>query len=101
VEPAAGFLEGLKALCQENGAVLIFDEMITGFRWDLGGAQKYYGVKPDLATFGKGMANGFSLSALVGKKEIMELGGLPPCQGTCFLAFDDTWSGNSFDGRCD
>jgi glutamate-1-semialdehyde 2,1-aminomutase len=50
--------------------------MITGFRWQLGGAQKYYGVVPDLSAFGKGIANGFSVSALAGKKEIMELGGL-------------------------
>ena len=57
-------------------ALLIFDEMITGFRWHLKGAQHLFNVKPDLSTFGKGMANGFSLSALVGKKEIMELGGI-------------------------
>ncbi len=76
LEPADGFLAGLKALCEKNGAVLVFDEMITGFRWDLGGAQKYYGVQPHLSTFGKGLANGFSVSALVGKKEIMALGGL-------------------------
>jgi glutamate-1-semialdehyde 2,1-aminomutase len=85
VEPAPGFLEGLKELCHENGTVLIFDEMITGFRWDLGGAQKYYGVRPDLSTFGKGMANGFSLSALVGRKEIMELGGLCHTKERVFL----------------
>jgi len=74
--PKSGFLEGLRKLCDRHGAVLIFDEMITGFRWDLRGAQHYYGVTPDLATFGKGIANGFSVSALVGNKEIMERGGL-------------------------
>ncbi|PPR11126.1 MAG: 3-aminobutyryl-CoA aminotransferase [Alphaproteobacteria bacterium MarineAlpha11_Bin1] len=74
--PADGFLEGVQALCQENGAVFILDEMITGFRWHLKGAQYFYGIKPDLATFGKGMGNGFSIAALVGKREIMELGGL-------------------------
>lgn len=50
--------------------------MITGFRWHLGGAQRYYGTKPDLSTFGKGVANGFSVSALLGKRDIMTLGGL-------------------------
>jgi glutamate-1-semialdehyde 2,1-aminomutase len=76
IEPEPGFLEGVKDICNKNGAVLIFDEMITGFRWDIKGAQHYYGVIPDLCTFGKGMANGFSVSALMGKKEIMSLGGL-------------------------
>jgi glutamate-1-semialdehyde 2,1-aminomutase len=70
------FLQKVKDLCQVNGAVFILDEMISGFRWHLQGAQKYYGVIPDLTTFGKGMANGYSVSALVGKREIMELGGI-------------------------
>jgi glutamate-1-semialdehyde 2,1-aminomutase len=73
-EPAPGFLEGALTLCREQGAVLIFDEMITGFRWHLGGAQKLYGVTPDLSTFGKALANGFALSALAGRREIMQLG---------------------------
>ena len=60
-----------------NGALFVLDEMITGFRWHLGGAQAYYGIEPDLSTFGKGIANGFALSALAGRREIMELGGLP------------------------
>ena len=75
-EPKDNFLQKVKALCEKNGAVLIFDEMITGFRWHLQGAHTYYGVKPDLLTFGKAMANGFSLAALAGKKEIMSLGGI-------------------------
>ena len=75
VEPAPGFLAELRRLCDENGAVLIFDEMITGFRWHLNGAQTVYGVTPDLSTFGKALANGFSLSALAGRREIMQLGG--------------------------
>lgn len=75
-DPAEGFLEGVQTLCREHGTLLILDEMITGFRWHNGGAQAYYGLEPDLATYGKGMANGFSVSALVGKREIMELGGL-------------------------
>ena len=74
--PADGFLQKLRDLCDRNGTVLIFDEMITGFRWHLGGAQAFYEVVPDLSTWGKAMANGFSVSALAGKKEIMELGGL-------------------------
>jgi len=74
--PADGFLEKLRDLCDRHGTVLIFDEMITGFRWHLGGAQAFYEVVPDLSTWGKAMANGFSVSALAGKKEIMELGGL-------------------------
>jgi glutamate-1-semialdehyde 2,1-aminomutase len=73
--PHAGFLEGARRLCTQEGAVLVFDEMITGFRWHTGGAQAIYGVTPDLSTFGKGMANGFSVSALVGRREIMGLGG--------------------------
>jgi len=84
-DPAPGFLKGLQELCRTQGAVLIFDEMITGFRWDLGGAQRYYGVTPDLSTFGKAMANGFALSALVGRREIMELGGLQHEKERVFL----------------
>lgn len=70
------FLHQVKALCAKHGAVFVLDEMITGFRWDLQGAMKVYGIEPDLATFGKGMANGFALAALIGKREIMELGGI-------------------------
>jgi len=69
--PQAGFLEGVKALAEREGAILIFDEVLTGFRFDLGGAQKRFGVTPDLACFGKAMANGFPLSALVGRRELM------------------------------
>ena len=70
------FLHQVQTLCKKNGAVFILDEMITGFRWDLHGAMKVYNIEPDLATFGKGMANGFALAALIGKKEIMDLGGI-------------------------
>lgn len=76
MEPAHGFLENVQSVCRKNNALLIFDEMITGFRWDNGGAQKVYGITPDLSTFGKGMANGISLSALAGKRELMDLGGI-------------------------
>jgi glutamate-1-semialdehyde 2,1-aminomutase len=75
-EPAPGFLEGLRARCNAEGVILIFDEMITGFRWHRGGAQKLYGVVPDLSAFGKAIANGFSVSALVGKRALMDLGGI-------------------------
>jgi glutamate-1-semialdehyde 2,1-aminomutase len=75
-DPAPGYLEAVRELCHANGALLIFDEMITGFRWHVGGAQAYYRVTPDLSTFGKALANGFSVSALAGKREFMRLGGL-------------------------
>ena len=70
--PKDGFLDKVKQLCHLHGALLIFDEMITGFRFDLGGGQSYFGVTPDIATFGKGMANGMPISAMVGKKEFMK-----------------------------
>jgi len=66
-------LEEIRDLTDKNGAVLIFDEIVTGFRLALGGAQEYYGVTPDLAAFGKGMGNGMPISALVGREEIMRL----------------------------
>ena len=72
-EPREGFLEEVKALARAKGAVLVFDETVTGFRYANGGAQEYFGVVPDLATFGKGLANGYPLSAVAGKGEIMRL----------------------------
>jgi glutamate-1-semialdehyde 2,1-aminomutase len=72
VEPKPGFLEAVKQLTHKNGALLIFDEVITGFRFDLGGAQKLFGVTPDLASFGKSMSNGMPISALVGKEKYMK-----------------------------
>jgi glutamate-1-semialdehyde 2,1-aminomutase len=83
--PAPGYLAQVKELCESRGAVLIFDEMITGFRWHLGGAQKFHGVTPHLSTFGKAMANGFALAALMGKREIMRLGGLDHDESRVFL----------------
>jgi glutamate-1-semialdehyde aminotransferase len=71
--PAPGYLENLKALCHANGALLIFDEIVTGFRLALGGAQAMFDVTPDLACFGKAMANGFPLSAVVGRADVMRL----------------------------
>ncbi|MBF8271062.1 MAG: aminotransferase class III [Magnetococcales bacterium] len=69
--PKDDFLTKVKDLTHQHGAILIFDETITGFRYAIGGAQEYFGVIPDLATFGKGLANGYPLSAIGGRKEIM------------------------------
>ena len=74
--PKDDFLNKAKEICHKNGALFILDEMITGFRWHNGGAQKVHNVDPDLSTFGKAMGNGFSISALAGKKEFMDLGGI-------------------------
>jgi len=70
--PKDNFLEKVKELVHKNNALLIFDETITGFRYSLGGAQQFFGVIPDLSTFGKGMANGYPLSAVVGSSKIMQ-----------------------------
>jgi glutamate-1-semialdehyde aminotransferase len=71
--PEPGFLEGVRAITKRHGIVLVFDEMLTGFRFAAGGAQEYFGVTPDLAAFGKGLANGFPLSAVVGQRHLMML----------------------------
>ena len=71
--PKSGYLEGLRKLATENNALLIYDEIRTGFRVDMGGAQKMFGVIPDLAAFGKAMGNGYPISALVGKAEFMDV----------------------------
>jgi len=71
--PKPGFLEGVKELAHKYGAVLVFDEIRSGFRFSMGGAQKVFGVTPDLSVFGKAMANGYDISMLVGKKEIMDV----------------------------
>ena len=73
--PAPGFLAGLRELCDRNGALLVLDEIITGFRWHERGAQYLYSIEPDLCTFGKGIANGLPLSALAGRRDVMRLGG--------------------------
>jgi glutamate-1-semialdehyde 2,1-aminomutase len=72
IPPKAGYLEGVREACTQAGTVLIFDEVITGFRLSAGGAQQLFGVTPDLATFGKAIANGFPVAALAGKAELME-----------------------------
>lgn len=84
-EPQEGYLQSVKDLCEKEGIVLIFDEVVSGFRFHPKGAQYLYGVTPHLSTFGKAMANGYSISALVGKKEIMELGGLEHNRERVFL----------------
>ena len=71
--PRPGFLEAVRELCTRQGALLVFDEIVTGFRLALGGAQEHFGVTPDLACFGKGISNGFPLAALVGRRDVMRL----------------------------
>lgn len=72
----SNFLYELRDFCSANGIILIFDEMISGLRWANGGGSEYFGVRPDLSTFGKALGNGLSVSALVGRKVIMELGAI-------------------------
>jgi glutamate-1-semialdehyde 2,1-aminomutase len=84
-EPPAGYLEGLRELTTRHGTLLVFDEMITGLRWSVAGAQGLYGVTPDLSTFGKAIGNGFAVSALAGRRDVMELGGLRDERERVFL----------------
>lgn len=84
-EPQPGFLEGLRTICDDHGALLIFDEMITGFRWDVAGAQRVYRVRPDLAAFGKAMGNGFAIAALVGRRDLLARGGIRDARERVFL----------------
>jgi len=73
VPPAPGFLQAVRDLAHREGALLIFDEIVTGFRLALGGAQEMFGVIPDLSCFGKGMGNGFPIAAVVGRRDLMEV----------------------------
>lgn len=73
VDPAPGYLAGVRDLAHRHGALLVFDETITGFRFANGGAQEYFNVIPDLATFGKGLANGYPVSAVAGRADVMKL----------------------------
>lgn len=84
-EPPPGYLTGLRELADRHGCVLIFDEMITGLRWSEAYAQGLYGVVPDLSTFGKALGNGFAVSALAGRRELMERGGLRHSDDRVFL----------------
>lgn len=83
--PRNNFLQSVRELCRKHGTVFILDEMITGFRWDNGGAQAYFRIDPDLSTFGKAMGNGFAVAAVAGKRDIMELGGLRHSTSRVFL----------------
>ncbi|MGW5114151.1 glutamate-1-semialdehyde 2,1-aminomutase [Streptomyces noursei] len=80
-----GYLAGLRQLADRHGCVLVFDEMITGFRWSEAGAQGLYRVVPDLSTFGKALGNGFAVSALAGRRDLMERGGLRHSHDRVFL----------------
>lgn len=73
IHPAPGYLEGVRAACDRHGTLLIFDEVITGFRLGAGGAQEKFGVTPDLSTFGKAIANGFPVAAIVGRADLMDM----------------------------
>jgi glutamate-1-semialdehyde 2,1-aminomutase len=83
--PEPGFLESVIELGRRRGALIILDEMITGFRWHNGGARAFHQIDPDLVAYGKALGNGFAVSALVGKREIMELGGLRHSRPRVFL----------------
>jgi glutamate-1-semialdehyde 2,1-aminomutase len=84
-DPRDGFLHRVQRLCRAHGTVFVLDECITGFRWHLGGAQRHYGITPDLSTFGKALANGFAVSALAGRRELMEQGGIRHRRDRVFL----------------
>ena len=84
--PVDGFLQALADVCRREGAVLVWDEMVTGFKWGAKGAAAHYGVKGDLYTWGKGMANGHSVCALTGRRDIMELGGIDHDKPRVFLS---------------
>jgi glutamate-1-semialdehyde 2,1-aminomutase len=86
--PAPGYLEAVRNLCRRHGALLIFDEVITGFRMTLGGAQSFYGVTPDIATFGKAVGGGLPLSVIAGRGEILDR------MFTGGVAFGGTFNGN-------
>jgi glutamate-1-semialdehyde aminotransferase/spore coat polysaccharide biosynthesis protein SpsF (cytidylyltransferase family)/predicted dehydrogenase len=112
--PADGFLEGVKKLAHEHGALLIFDEICSGFHFGLGGAQKKFGVTPDLACFGKAMGNGFPISCIVGRADVMKIfeeiffsftfGGEVASMAAAMKVLDilettDTWSRMNASGR--
>jgi glutamate-1-semialdehyde 2,1-aminomutase len=88
--PASGsnFLRQVQDICRRDGALMILDEMITGFRWHLAGAQALFGVTPDLTTFGKAMANGFAVAAVGGRREVMQVGAIdrPGAERTFLLS---------------
>lgn len=95
IEPKNNFLQDLKYLCEKNGALLIFDEVVSGFRFAMGGAQEIAKVKPHLAAYGKAMANGFSVSALVGSRDVMEIGGISHDRGERVFLLSTTHGGET------
>jgi glutamate-1-semialdehyde 2,1-aminomutase len=94
IPPAPGFLQGLRDLCTRHGILLIFDEVVTGFRFAYGGAQEYYGVTPDLCTLGKIIGGGYALAAIAGKSEIMSHFDRALVSEDAFLTQIGTLSGN-------
>ncbi|MDN5727823.1 MAG: glutamate-1-semialdehyde 2,1-aminomutase, partial [Propionibacteriales bacterium] len=84
-EPAAGYLAGVQALSRRHGAVLIFDEIITGFRWAAGGVQRLAGITPDLSCWAKGIGNGYAIAALTGSAALLDVGGLNTDQPRAFV----------------
>jgi glutamate-1-semialdehyde 2,1-aminomutase len=92
IGPAPGFLESLRQLTRDRGIVLIFDEVVTGFRLGLGGAQELYGVVPDLATYGKAIGGGYPLAAVAGRRDVMEA--IAPTDGSLPAYVSGTLSGN-------
>jgi glutamate-1-semialdehyde 2,1-aminomutase len=94
IPPVPGFLQGLRELCTRTGIVLIFDEVVTGFRFAYGGAQSYYGVTPDLCTLGKIIGGGFPLAAIAGRREIMAHFDRAAVPEEAFLTQIGTLSGN-------
>ena len=83
--PRENFLHEVQRLCCEQGTVFILDEMINGFRWHNGGGQSYHNIVPDLSCFGKAIGNGFAVSALAGKRDLMRLGGTDHDKERVFL----------------
>ncbi len=92
--PVAGFLEGLRALADDHGIPLIFDEVVTGFRLSLGGAQAYYGVVPDLVAYGKALGGGYPIGAFGGRTEIMEMVSEHRIGGPDYVWMASTLGGN-------
>ena len=90
LSPEPGYLKAIRDLCDQNGSLLIFDEVITGFRISLGGAQEFFKIKSDIATFGKALAGGVPLSAVTGRQEILDL----LVDGE--VVFGGTYNGNPF-----
>lgn len=94
-ERNAAFLAGVKSVTHRHGALFVLDEMISGFRWDVAGAQNFFGVEADLSCFGKALGNGFSVSALVGRRDVMDLGGIYQTDGPKVFLLSATHGGET------